>query len=33
MEEQEKKYLYADKTEQNRRANKFLASGVTVYYI
>ena len=33
MEENNKYYRYADKTEQIKRANKFLVSGYTIYYL
>lgn len=33
MEMQEKKYLYAEKTAQLRRANRFLALGYIVFYL
>ena len=33
MEETNKYYRYADKTEQIKRANKFLVSGYTIYYL
>ncbi len=33
MEKQQKKYLYADKAEQIKKMNRFLAMGVIVYYI
>lgn len=33
MEKNEKKYLYADKMEQIKRANHFLAIGYIVYYL
>lgn len=33
MEETERKYLYADKMEQIRRANHFLTIGCRVYYL
>ena len=29
----EKKYLYADKQEQIRRANSFLVSGTCIFYL
>lgn len=33
MEKEQKKFLYADKGEQNKRTNKFLTMGVIVYYV
>lgn len=33
MEENNKYYQFADKTEQIKRANKFLVSGYTIYYL
>jgi methyl-accepting chemotaxis protein len=33
MEQEDKKYLYADKTEQIKRANNFLSVGFVVFYV